>query len=153
MDAEERSELARQKFLEGYNCTQSVVLAFSDVLQDQGLDPNTAAQMASPFGGGMGRLREVCGAFSGSLFVLGVAEGYRDPKASDAKKELYSSVQELAAAFKEENGALVCRELLGLGAGPSEATPEKRTDTYYRKRPCVELVASAARILAEHLQQ
>lgn len=153
MDATERAELARQNFLEGYNCAQSVVRAFSDVLEGQGMDPKMAMRMASPFGGGMGRLREVCGTVSGMLLVLGLVEGYDEPKAYAAKKELYQRVQELAAAFREENGSIVCRELLGLGAGPSEPTPEQRTPDYYRKRPCPELCACAARILASHLQQ
>lgn len=148
----ERGERARQNFLAGYNCAQSVVLAFADLLEEQGIDPDQAARMASPFGGGMGRMREVCGTVSGALLVLGLVEGYDDPKAYAAKKELYERVQELAGAFRDENGSIVCRELLGLAAGPSEAAPERRTDAYYRKRPCPELCASAARILSSHLQ-
>ena len=153
MDAGTRAESAKRNFLGGCNCAQSVVLAFDDVLEQQGMDPATAAKMASPLGGGMGRLREVCGAVSGMLLVLGLAEGYDDPEAFDAKKELYETVQELAGAFKDENGSIICRELLGLDAGPSGATPEKRTDAYYHDRPCSELVASAARILEDHLQR
>ncbi|MBR3317954.1 MAG: C_GCAxxG_C_C family protein [Atopobiaceae bacterium] len=136
----------------GYNCSQSVVLAFDDVLAEHGIDAATMARLSSPFGGGMGRMREVCGAVSGMLMVLGVVEGYDDPKAFGAKKALYARVQEIAGAYREENGSIVCRELLGLGKGPSEATPEKRTDAYYRKRPCPDLCACAARILAEHLE-
>lgn len=152
MDASKRAARARDNFLAGYNCSQSVVLAFEDVLAEHGIDAATMARLSSPFGGGMGRMREVCGAVSGMLMVLGVVEGYDDPKAFRAKKELYARVQELAGAYREENGSIVCRELLGLGKGPSEATPEKRTDTYYRKRPCPDLCACAARILAEHLE-
>ncbi len=151
MDASERGEKARDNFLQGYNCAQSVVLAFEDVLDEAGIDANVAARLSSPFGGGMGRMREVCGAVSGMLMVLGLVEGYDDPKAFAAKKELYARVQELAGAYAQENGSIVCRELLGLGKGSSEATPERRTDAYYRKRPCPELCACAARILAEHL--
>ncbi|MBR3158860.1 MAG: C_GCAxxG_C_C family protein [Atopobiaceae bacterium] len=151
MDASERGEKARGNFLQGYNCAQSVVLAFEDVLAEAGIDANVAARLSSPFGGGMGRMREVCGAVSGMLMVLGLVEGYDDPKAFAAKKELYARVQELAGAYAQENGSIVCRELLGLRKGPSEATPERRTDAYYRKRPCPELCACAARILAEHL--
>lgn len=153
MNEMKRAELARRYFLEGYNCAQSVVLAFDDVLREQGIDPNAAARMASPFGGGMGRLREVCGSVSGMLLVLGLAKGYDDPNAFAAKKELYEEVQELAGAFGSENGSIVCRELLGLGAGSSKATPERRTDSYYRKRPCPELCACAARILASYLRR
>lgn len=148
----DRAELARKNFLEGYNCAQSVVLAFADVLEERGADPKVVARMSSPFGGGMGRLREVCGSVSGMLVVLGMVEGYDDPKAFAAKKELYETVQELAGEFGDANGSIVCRELLGLSAGPSEATPERRADAYYRKRPCPELCACAARILARHLR-
>lgn len=152
MNATERGELARQIFLEGYNCAQSVVRSFSDVLEERGVDPQVAVAMASPFGGGMGRLREVCGTYSAMLLVLGLVEGYDEPKAFEKKKELYRQVQELAATFRDENGSIICREPLGLGAGPSDPTPEQRTDSYYRKRPCPELCASAARILAGHLE-
>ena len=145
MDAAEREELARRNFTAGYNCAQSVVRAFDDVFEEHGVDPETAALLASPLGGGMGRMREVCGAVSGMLLVLGLAEGYNDPEAFDAKKELYEKAQALAGAFKDENGSIICRELLGLDAGHSEATPEKRTESYYGRRPCAELVACAAR--------
>ena len=149
MTAGERADMARRNFLEGYNCSQSVVLAFTDVLEEQGIDARTMARLASPFGGGMGRMREVCGAVSGMLMVLGLTEGYDDAKAFAAKKELYQKVQELCGAYREENGSIVCRELLGLAKGPDAPVPEKRTDAYYRKRPCPELCACAARILAE----
>mgnify|MGYP002624431138 CR=1 FL=1 len=153
MDASERAQRARENFLAGYNCAQSVTLAFDDVLAGQGIDAQVAARLSSPFGAGMGRMREVCGAVSGMLMVLGVVEGYDDPKAYRAKKELYATVQELAGAYRDENGSIVCRELLGLGKGPSEATPERRTDVYYHKRPCPDLCACAARILAGHLSE
>ena len=86
MNATERGELARQNFLEGYNCAQSVVRSFSDVLEEHGVGPRIAVAMASPFGGGMGRLREVCGTCSGMLFVLGLIEGYDEPKAFEKKR-------------------------------------------------------------------
>lgn len=152
MDVTKRAERAQELFLQGYNCAQAVVLTFEDVLVAHGLDPVVATRLASPFGGGMGRMREVCGAVSGMLMVLGVVEGYDDPKANKAKKELYQTVQQLAGAYRDENGSIVCRELLGLGKGPDAPTPEQRSATYYRKRPCAELCACAARILAEHLQ-
>ena len=152
MDAAEREELARKNFSDGCNCAQSVVRAFDEVLAEHGIDPQTASRMVSPFGGGMGRMREVCGAVSGMLLVLGLVEGYDDPAAYDAKKGLYEKVQELAGTFKDENGSIICRELLGLDAGPSEAAPEKRTEAYYASRPCADLCASAARILGGHLQ-
>lgn len=141
---------ARALFHEGYNCAQAVVGAFCD---DMGLDVKTAVRIASPFGGGMGRLREVCGSFSGIVFVLGYFYGYDDPKAFDEKKELYDRVQELARRFKREQGSIVCRELLGLDEKHSAATPEKRTAQYYQKRPCSELTAFAADILAEYMEE
>ncbi len=153
MTADERAETARNNFLQGYNCSQSVVLAFPDVLEQAGLDPSVAARLASPFGGGMGRMREVCGAVSGMLMVLGLAQGYDEAKAFAAKKELYQKVQTLCKRYGDENGSIVCRELLGLGKGPDAPTPQRRTDSYYRKRPCPELCACAARILAEHLDE
>lgn len=153
MDSNERSVLARQNFLEGYNCAQSVALAFADVFEERGIDATTLAQLASPFGGGMGRLREVCGTVSGMLMVLGLLEGYDDPSADKTKMELYQKVQELAGQFRDQNGTILCRELLGLPEGPDDPTPEKRTQAYYHKRPCAEYCASSARILAEYLER
>ena len=142
-------ESARANFRRGYNCAQAVAVAFCDLT---GLGEEESARLACSFGGGMGRLREVCGTYSAMLLVLGLVEGYDEPKAFEKKKELYRQVQELAATFRDENGSIICREPLGLGAGPSDPTPEQRTDSYYRKRPCPELCASAARILAGHLE-
>jgi C_GCAxxG_C_C family probable redox protein len=153
IDVEARAERARENFLAGYNCSQSVVMAFSDLIEDAGVDAGAVCRLASPFGGGMGRLREVCGCVSGSLMVLGLVRGYDDPRDYAAKKRLYAEVQELAAANRDENGSIVCRELLGLGKGPDDPAPERRSDAYYRKRPCPELCAVAARILATHLAQ
>lgn len=151
MDAEERACRARENFTNGYNCAQSVAMAFADVFGEQGVSPDVVARLSSPFGGGMGRLREVCGAVSAMLMVLGVVEGYDDPTTFDAKMELYQKVQRLAGEYRAQNGSIICRELLGLDEGPSEARPERRTDEYYKRRPCAELCASAARTLAEYL--
>ena len=151
MVAKERAQRARESFLEGYNCSQSQVMAFSDLIEEKGVDVEAVCQIASPFGGGMGRLREVCGCVTGSFMVLGLLRGYEDPKDHAAKKRLYTEVQALAASNRDENGSIVCRELLGLGKGPDDPTPEKRSEAYYRKRPCADLCATAARILAEHL--
>ena len=148
-----RADCARQNFMDGYNCSQSVVMAFADLVEAAGLDVSAVCRLASPFGGGMGRLREVCGCVSGSLMVLGLVSGYADPTDYAAKRELYAEVQELAAESRRENGSIVCRELLGLGKGPDDPTPERRSDAYYRKRPCPELCATAARILAERLAE
>lgn len=141
-----RSERAKELFLSGYNCSQAVFAAFSD---EFAIDEKQAFIMASGFGGGMGRLREVCGAFSGIVMVLSLK--YGDYEVSDNKKkaELYSRIQELAAAYEKENGSIICKELLG--QGKSGSIPEERTDQYYKKRPCAELVESAARLLEEYL--
>jgi len=136
--------IAEKLFKEGYNCAQSVLLAFSDVT---GLDDKTAAMLASSFGGGIGRMREVCGAVSGGAMVLGLVRGYADPADREAKKAHYASVRGFADRFREANGSIVCRELLqGVGAGEG-GDPEARTPAYYRKRPCAQLVKTAAEIL------
>ena len=140
---------AKELFLNGYNCTQSVVGAFSDLLPT---DFDTLIKLASPFGGGMGRLREVCGAVSGMFIVLGFLEGYDNSDDSEKKKELYASVQRLAKEFEEENGSYVCRELLGLSVKSENPEPQKRTNEYYKKRPCAELCEMAANILENYIE-
>ena len=144
----EYAEYAEDLFYKGYNCSQSVVCAFGDVT---GLDDNFAKRLSSPFGGGMGRLREVCGAVSGVLIVLGLLEGYDDIEDISKKTELYKKVQKLASDFEENNGSYICRELLGLSEGKDSPIPEARTKEYYEKRPCPKKVYSAAKILGEYL--
>ncbi len=139
-------DLAEKLFREGYNCSQAVLLAFSDVT---GLDNETAAKVASGFGGGLGRMREVCGAVSGAAMVLGLVRGYSDSKDFNAKKAQYNLVQEFAKRFKEKNGSIICRELLSGVKTSKGLDPEARTDTYYKKRPCPLLVRDAADILDE----
>lgn len=153
MEAVDRARCARENFMSGCNCPQSVVRAFDDVLVARGIDPATASRLASPFGGGMGRMREVCGAVSGMLMILGLVEGYDDPSDYDAKSELYARVQQLAQEFKAQNGSILCRELLGLENGPDKPLPEQRTEAYYDSRPCAELCASAAQILGAYLSR
>ena len=144
------AELARDLFLQGYNCSQAVFCAFCDVT---GLDLDAAARAASSFGGGLGRLREVCGTVSGAALVLGIAKGYADPEDYDAKKAHYALVQEYARRFREANGSIVCRELLeGVEVTPGGA-PEARTEAYYKKRPCPNLAYCAAEILDELLEE
>ena len=133
---------AAELFLEGYNCAQAVAVAFCDVT---GLDEKTTARMVSGFGGGMGRLREVCGAVSGMFFVLSYLYGYDDPKADGEKKQLYTDVQNLAAQFRERCGSYLCRDLLD--NPPSDPNPSPRTAEYYRQRPCAAMVYTAAQIL------
>ena len=136
------SERAVELFVEGYNCAQAVAAAFGDLT---GLDEKTAARMASCFGGGMGRMREVCGAVSGMLLVAGLLYGYDDPKATTEKRELYAQVQAMAGQFRAELGSIVCRDLLK--NPPSDPNPTPRTEQFYKDRPCARMVATAARIL------
>ena len=138
------SDLARELFRKGYNCSQSVFAAFCD---ETGLDMETALKIASSFGGGMGRLREVCGAVTGMFMVVGMKYGYTDPSSKNAKAEHYELVQDLAKQFENENGSIICRELLGISIKHDKPIPETRNDNYYKKRPCAELVEQAARIL------
>ena len=137
-------EKARALFLEGYNCAQAVTAAFAEEI---GMDEKKALSLSSPFGGGMGRMREVCGAVSAMWIILGAREGYTDPKDHEVKKKTYATVQEIAARFREENGSIICRELLGIDS--DGATPTKRTDEFYKKRPCVQLVKMCAEIMDE----
>lgn len=142
----DKKSLAKSYFLQGYNCAQAVCMAFAEEMH---MDPETAARMVSAFGGGMGRMREVCGAVSGMFFVLGSLEGYSDPKEKDGKMALYKRVQELADEFRCRNGSTICRELLSGTASRISDSPEPsaRTEEYYKKRPCPEIVAEAADIL------
>lgn len=140
---------AMDLFKEGFNCSQSVFLAFEDMYK---MDPKTALMLSSSFGGGMGRLREVCGAVSGMFMVAGVLYGYDDPKDYEAKKVHYERIQQLAKEFESRNGSIVCRQLLGLGEGKKDTpAPEKRTQEYYKKRPCAELVGMAAAIMEQYI--
>ena len=146
-----REELARQAFKEGYNCSQAMVAAFSDLME---MDKKTALRLASSFGGGMGRMREVCGTISGATFVLSMLYGYSDPKDFANKKSIYCDVQSVANKFKEANGSIICRELLGLDkAAKTPPTPEKRTQQYYKKRPCADLCSDCAGFLEEYIAQ
>ncbi len=142
-------ERATELFKQGYNCAQSVFGSFSE---DLGIDFETAVKIASSFGAGMGRLREVCGAVSGMFMVVGYKYGHTNPKDYAAKTEHYKLVQELALKFKEINGSIVCRELLGLKEKSSSPIPERRTASYYKKRPCAELVGIAAELVEETIK-
>ena len=147
---QDHSQRARELFLKGYNCSQAGFCAFCDVT---GLELDAAARMASSFGGGLGRLREVCGTVSGAALVLGIVKGYSDPGDYEAKKAHYARIQEFARRFREENGSIVCRDLLsGVQVVPG-SVPEARTAEYYKKRPCPELAFKAARILDAMLSE
>ncbi|MDO5131669.1 MAG: C-GCAxxG-C-C family protein [Eubacteriales bacterium] len=140
----DHAEKARALFLEGYNCAQAVVCAFGDLT---GLDNDTAARLASSFGGGMGRLREVCGTVSGALLVLGLLRGYADPKDFKAKTEHYHLVQEFVRRFQAINGTILCRDLLKNIKTVPGNNPEPRTPEYYAARPCLRHVGEAAEIV------
>lgn len=145
-----KAEKAKELFEQGYNCSQSVVGAFA---QELGVDEQTALKLASSFGGGLGGLREVCGAVSGMAIVAGFKYGYTDPKNPSAKAEHYQRIQYLAAKFKEENPSIVCKELLGLSGITPSPVPAARTQEYYKKRPCGELVSMAAKIMQDYIEQ
>lgn len=138
---------AAELFLNGYNCAQAVAVAFCDVT---GLEEKFTAKMVSSFGGGMGRIREVCGAVSGMFFVLGHLYGYDAPGDDERKKQLYSQVQELAAQFREQCGSIVCREILN--NPPTDPTPSPRTAEYYAKRPCALMVKTAGDLMDAFIQ-
>lgn len=142
------SKKAGELFREGYNCAQSVFCAFSDEL---GFDFETALKLASSFGGGMGRLREVCGAVSAMFMIAGLKYGYTTPNNDEIKGEHYARIQELAARFKEKHGTIICRELLGLDVKQDNPTPSKRTEQYYKDRPCEDIIRDAAEITAEYI--
>ena len=144
-----KGERAKALFLDGYNCAQAVFGAFCEEL---GFDFDTAMKLSSGFGGGMGRLREVCGAVSGMFMVLDMKFGYTSPTDKEGKKELYSHIQSLAKEFADDNGSIICRELLGLTEKVSAPTPDARTKEYYKKRPCAELVQFAADLVDNYIK-
>lgn len=142
------AQKAMNLFKEGFNCSQSVFLAFEDLYS---IDQCTALKLSSSFGGGMGRLREVCGSVSGMFLTAGILYGYDSPADRTAKTEHYRRIQELAQSFEKLNGSIVCRELLGLDQKKESYVPEERTKDYYKKRPCVQIVGCAAYIMEEYI--
>ncbi len=140
-----KEEKARELFREGYNCCQAVLGAFCE---EVGLEFETAMRLASSFGAGMGRLREVCGAVSALFMIAGLLEGYVAPDDDEQKAAHYARIQTLAKEFQEKHGTILCRELLKRTAEVPK--PEKRTEAYYAERPCAAFVGEAAR-LAENL--
>lgn len=147
-DPTERAQTAEAYFEQGYNCTQSILLTFSDLM---GEDAGAVLRAGVTLGGGMGRLREVCGAVSGMFLVLGTLYGYETAGTGKLKTELYARVQETAESFEKTYGTLICRDLLGLPAGHDtpEATP--RTAEFYQNRPCGKIIGTAAAILSEYI--
>lgn len=148
---EERSARGRDLFLEGYNCCQSVVLAFADILP---VDESVLKTMASGFGGGMARMREVCGAVSGMAMLAGFISPADDPSDMTARTANYALVQQFAAAYRDRMGSIICRDILGLraeGRAPEPPRPSDRTADYYKSRPCARSCEVAAGIVAEYL--
>lgn len=144
----DHGEYAAELFLRGYNCAQAVVVAFRD---QTGLTEDQAARLASSFGGGMGRMREVCGAVSGMLLVAGMLYGYETAGDDVSKKEHYTRVQLLAGRFRDQVGSIVCREILK--NPPSDPAPTPRTAEFYKKRPCARMVRLAGAILDEYMAE
>lgn len=148
-DIELRVERAKELFHQGFNCSQAVFAACADIYGIE--DEAFALRLAASFGGGIGRMRQTCGAACGMFLLAGLENGSAIPGDAEGKKNNYAFVQDLAAKFKAENGSLICSELLGIAPKPQEPTPEARTEAYYQKRPCVEMVASAVRMYLESL--
>ena len=145
------SQRAVELFKEGFNCSQSVFVAFAHRFD---IDEDTAKKISAGLGGGIGRLREVCGAVSGAAMVIGSLASATEGDDAENKQKNYELVREFAKRFTEENGSIICRELLGLDEQTKEtAKPDNRTAEYYKKRPCVELVECAARILEEMINE
>lgn len=142
-EIEGRVEKAKMLFKQGFNCSQSVFAACADIY---GMDEQTALRVAASFGGGIGRMRQTCGAACGMFLLAGLENGSTQISDAEGKKRNYALVQDLAEQFKQMNGSLICSELLGIAPQAQEPTPEARTEAYYQKRPCVEMVASAVRI-------
>ncbi|MBR3537945.1 MAG: C_GCAxxG_C_C family protein [Eubacterium sp.] len=145
-----RREAAMTNFRNGYNCSQSIILAFEDMLP---MDKTTLSMMASSFGGGMGRLREVCGSVTGMFMIVGLLYGYAGPETGQIKADHYARIQELARRFEEKHGSIVCREMLGLSIRHDTPNPEARTNEYYKKRPCAEIIGDAAEILEQYIKE
>ena len=148
-EIEQRVERAKTLFRQGFNCSQSVFAACADLygIEDQAL----ALRLSASFGGGIGRMRQTCGAACGMFMLAGLENGSAVEGDAEGKKQNYALVQELAFRVQSENGSLICSELLGIAPKPQDPQPEARTEAYYQKRPCIEMVATAVRIFLTHL--
>ena len=144
----DRATKAAGLFLEGYNCAQAVAVAFADVI---GMEEKQVARAVSGFGGGFGRLREVCGAVSGMVFVASYLYGYDSKDDNETKMAHYKRIQDLAGQFREKSGSIVCREILK--NPPSDPAPSPRTAEYYASRPCARMVYTAAEILENYIAE
>ena len=143
-----RKDYVQQLFREGYNCAQSVFAAYADLF---GMDTKTALKMSSAMGGGIGRMREVCGAVSAMAMLAGLKEGNDDPENEEQKAHIYELVRHMAALFKEQQNTIICRELLGIEGMEESAKPSQRTPEFYASRPCGRIIACAAEIIEEVL--
>lgn len=150
METKDRIDKAVELFKSGYNCSQSVVGAFADMY---GFTEEQAFRMSASFGGGIGRMRQTCGAACGMFLLAGLEKGAVEGKDREGKAANYALVQELAAEFKKRNGSLICAELLGLRKPEGSSVPEARTEQYYAKRPCARMVEVAAQIWTEYLEK
>ena len=148
-EIEQRVERAKELFHQGFNCSQSVFAACADLYGIE--DEELALRLSASFGGGIGRMRQTCGAACGMFLLAGLENGSATAHDAEGKQQNYALVQNLAAKFKDENGSLICAELLGIAPKPQEPIPAERTAEYYQKRPCVEMVANAVRIYLESL--
>ena len=144
----DHSTLAAQLFLDGCSCSQAVMAAFCDLT---GMDRSTALRLSAPFGGGIGRMREVCGAVSGMMMVVGLLYGFEPSEGSTAKSAHYHLVQELAEQFRQQAGSIICREILK--NPPADPNPSPRTAEYYANRPCARMVMLAAEILDKYIAE
>lgn len=150
MTNEERIQRAVELFKSGYNCSQAVVAAYADLY---GFTEVQAFRMAASFGGGIGRMRQTCGAACGLFLLAGLETGAVDGADQAGKSRNYEVVQALAEQFRQENGSIICADLLGLNKqAPTPHEPEARTPEYYKKRPCAMMVESAARLFAQFLE-
>lgn len=145
-----KKDKAIELFCRGYNCSQAVLGVF---YEEVGLDFETAMKLSSSFGGGMGKLREVCGAVSAMFMIAGLKDGYSNPDAAKEKSEHYERIQKLAEEFKKKNDTIICRELLKNIKTDGGSAPEARTEEYYKVRPCARFVGDAAEIMEEYLRQ
>ena len=143
-EIESRAARAVDLFKQGFNCSQAVFASCADIYGIT--DESLALRLSASFGGGTGRMRMTCGAANGMFMLAGLHNGSATPHDNTGKMENYAFVQQLAGDFKSRYGSLICAELLGLAPKPQEPKPEERTQQYYEKRPCVEMIAEAVRI-------
>ncbi|WP_294754579.1 C-GCAxxG-C-C family protein [uncultured Ruminococcus sp.] len=146
----DHADKACELFAGGLNCAQSVFVAFTDVT---GMDKDLAMRLSSSFGAGMGRMREVCGACSAMFMIAGILYGTGESFSHEDKTEHYKRIQQLAAEFKAEHDTIICRELLKELSVTSTPEPEKRTEKYYKVRPCVKFVRTAAGLLDRYISE